>query len=316
MAAVVENKAEIVSTVNGTESKPETATPKTEDKKQPSEAETKATDGKNAQPSNPATTSNATFRGQPDDFYHAIFYFSGMGSVIGSALSEGVYVAEQYRKNAIDSDDLQQDKQTAQSKLNGSIKPREDVVITARGQAQNLSTDFQKLQTLLESLPVFTGNADQLPPTGGDKRPGTVDQPIHGELYFRCKERFPVQPPASSSSSTTALRQTQASPFGSIRSGSGEPSSQADEVRRRRNYDDAVLADVARAAVESFPLMPPPTRQPGSRGSLTPVQDVYSQDDQASRRARRRDVNSSATAPSPALSVGSSASWQQSSQVY
>jgi hypothetical protein len=318
-------KPEVVDNVNlvaQTDGKTATTTPK--DNKQTTAA------------SNPAPTAtssatavdgqSSTFQGQPDDFYNAIFYFSGMGSVIGSALSEGVYVAEQYRKNAIDADELLQERKSALSKVRSGGKaeaigrrgqlPAEDVVITARGQAQNLSTDLQKLQTLLESLPVFTGNADQLPLVG-DRRSGAIDQPIHGELYFRCKERFPVQQP-SSSSPAAALRQTQPSPHDSLRSGaSGEISYHTEEVRRRRNYDDAVLADVARAAVDSFPLMPPP-RQPGSRGSTTPVRDVYQQqDDQASRRARRREANSSTTAssPSPAAYVyGSGASTPSSWQ--
>ena len=61
--------------------------------------------------SNPSTTGGSTsaaLRGKPpgDDFYNTIFYFSGMGSVIGSALSHGVYVSDLNRRNAIDPDDV------------------------------------------------------------------------------------------------------------------------------------------------------------------------------------------------------------------
>jgi len=66
-------------------------------------------------------------------------------------------------------------------------------VVTARGQAQHLSTDFHKLQSLLESLPIFTGAGGSSAAVAADRR-NELDQPIHGELYFRCKERFPVQP--------------------------------------------------------------------------------------------------------------------------
>ena len=55
---------------------------------------------------NPSPTSGSTFQGKGDDFYNTIFYFSGMGSVIGSALAQGVYVSEQNRRNAIDPDDV------------------------------------------------------------------------------------------------------------------------------------------------------------------------------------------------------------------
>jgi len=305
MAAVVENNVETTASVVAAVSKPEAV----ENVSIVAQADGTAAVTKASTSSSSETAVDgvpSTFRGQSDDFYNAIFYFSGMGSVIGSALSEGVYVAEQYRKNAIDAEELQQDRQAIISKIRSSGtdksgrggQSQEDVVVKARGQAQHLSTDLQKLQTLLESLPVFSGNANQLTPTGGDKRAGEIDQPIHGELYFRCKERFPVQQPTS----TPTPRQMQPSPHESLRSGaSGDVSYQSDDVRRRRNYDDAVLADVARAAVDAFPLMPPP-RQPSSRGSATPVQELQQLDEQASRRARRRDVNSSVTASSPSPS--------------
>jgi len=45
-----------------------------------------------------------------------------MGSVIGSALSQGVYVSEQNRRNAIDPDDVK-------GKLKGKVR----IVITVRG---------------------------------------------------------------------------------------------------------------------------------------------------------------------------------------
>jgi hypothetical protein len=168
-----------------------------------------------------------------------------------------------------------------------------------------LSSDFGKLQTLLESLPVFTGNADQLPaPVSSGPN---VDQPIHGELYFRCKERFPVQPGSGARATPSLPSQP---PFDSISIGSGTGShvtTDEPSVRRRKNYDDAVLADVARATVESFPLMPVPRQsQPGSRGSATPVPDGNESIDQ--RRARRRDVNATGgslvgRSPSPASSA-------------
>jgi len=107
-----------------------------------------------------------------------------MGNVIGSALAQGVYVSEQNRRNAIDPDEIG-------NKAAG--RQTEQLVVSARGQAQNLSTDFNKLQSLLESLPIFTGAGGSSAAAAADRR-NELDQPIHGELYFRCKERFPVQP--------------------------------------------------------------------------------------------------------------------------
>jgi len=133
---------------------------------------------------NPSPTPSGNFQSKGDDFYNSIFYFSGMGSVIGTALAQGVYVSEQNRRNAIDPDDVAK---------RGGGRQTEQLVVTARGQAQNLSTDFTKLQSLLESLPIFTGAGGSSAASAADRR-NELDQPIHGELYFRCKERFPVQP--------------------------------------------------------------------------------------------------------------------------
>ena len=41
-----------------------------------------------------------------DEFFKTIFYFSGMGAVIGSALEEGVHVEERHRGRALDTDRL------------------------------------------------------------------------------------------------------------------------------------------------------------------------------------------------------------------
>lgn len=40
------------------------------------------------------------FKPVPEEFYNTLFYFSGMGNVIGSALAEGVYVPEHTAKRA------------------------------------------------------------------------------------------------------------------------------------------------------------------------------------------------------------------------
>lgn len=209
-------------------------------------------------PPNPSTT----FHGKGDDFYNTIFYFSGMGSVIGSALAHGVYVSEQNRRNAVDADDVGS---------RGGGRQTEQLVVGARGQAQNLSTDFHKLQGLLESLPVFTGAGGSSAAAAALDRRNELDQPIHGELYFRCKERFPVQP------SPTPASQLQARRDG----GHDRPRSRASEAadeRSRRRYDDSVLDEVTRAAVEAFPLLPPAARglvsSPASSGRASRDRDA------------------------------------------
>jgi len=129
------------------------------------------------------------FQGKGDDFYNSIFYFSGMGSVVGSALAHGVYVSDQNRRNAVDPDDV-----GGGGVGGGGGRGTGQLVVSARGQAQHLSTDFHRLQGLLEALPVFTGSGAGAVDRGERRPQHELDQPIHGELYFRCKERFPVQP--------------------------------------------------------------------------------------------------------------------------
>ena len=47
-----------------------------------------------------------TYKPLTDEFFKTIFYFSGMGTVIGSALEEGVHVEERHRGRAVDSDHI------------------------------------------------------------------------------------------------------------------------------------------------------------------------------------------------------------------
>ena len=41
------------------------------------------------------------------DLFGSIFYFSGLGSLLGSALAEGVYVPESGQKTALDADAME-----------------------------------------------------------------------------------------------------------------------------------------------------------------------------------------------------------------
>ena len=117
----------------------------------------------------------------------SIFYFSGMGSLLGSALAEGVYVPESGQRTALDADTVE----SAVAKKRAMNKT-EKLVTTARNQAQALSTDFRNLQSLLENVPTF-GEPLQAQPL--DRR--GVDQPIHGHVYFRQSDHLPLQAPPS-----------------------------------------------------------------------------------------------------------------------
>jgi hypothetical protein len=231
----------------------------------------------------------SVFQRQPDDFYNTIFYFSGMGHVIGSALAEGIYVDEKTRRNAIDSELIESATTTNRKSGDGGSRDPEQLVVTARGQAQNLSSDFHKLHGLLDSLPIFTGGTSVQQSRDASRR-NEPDQPIHGELYFRCKERFPVQPTTTSGSRSPSQRSSVHDV--SVGLGGG-----AVESRRRQQYDDGVLADVARAAVDAFPLLPAPagTHRTSSR-QHSPSVPTMSPDPLSSRRRRTTEDEITTTA--------------------
>jgi hypothetical protein len=113
-----------------------------------------------------------------DAMIGTIFYFSGMGSLLGSALAEGVYVPERNQRTALDADMVEAALESTKA------KKREEIVVTARNQAQILSTDFRHLQALLESLPTFGEPLESKPL---DRR--AVDQPIHGHVYFQQRQQ-------------------------------------------------------------------------------------------------------------------------------
>lgn len=111
---------------------------------------------------------------QQEDSYRTIFYFSGMGRVIGSALAEGVYVDEKNRRSAIDPEEAER-----YIKIGERGRVEGELVKTARSQAGNLSSDFRQLQSLLGNLPTFTDTVE------GRSLARGLDEPIHGEIYFR-----------------------------------------------------------------------------------------------------------------------------------
>ncbi|KAK2151723.1 hypothetical protein LSH36_353g02023 [Paralvinella palmiformis] len=91
------------------------------------------------------------FKPLPDEFYNTIFYFSGMGTMVGSALAEGVYVAENTARISLDDEDVQnakKDKMKAEA-------DKEAVIKAARVQATDISVELKHLQNLLDSLPTF-----------------------------------------------------------------------------------------------------------------------------------------------------------------
>jgi len=98
------------------------------------------------------------FRPSGEDFYSTIFYFSGMGTVVGSSLSKGIFVPDRLTKTSLDLDVVEQ----LESYKPVEQKRRETVVESARNQAVDLSEELRKLRALLFGLPSW-GDTTPLP---------------------------------------------------------------------------------------------------------------------------------------------------------
>ena len=92
-----------------------------------------------------------TFQPIPDEFYSKLFYFSGMGTLIGSSLSAGIYVPEDTAKCGLGAEQVE-------SCVPESFDKHVEMVKTARNHATDLTTELRKLQALLQGLPIFTGD--------------------------------------------------------------------------------------------------------------------------------------------------------------
>ena len=94
--------------------------------------------------------SRQAFQPIPDEFYSKLFYFSGMGTLIGSSLSAGIYVPEETIKCGLNAEQVESCVPETFDKHVGMVK-------TARTRANELSTELRNLQALLQALPIFTG---------------------------------------------------------------------------------------------------------------------------------------------------------------
>jgi len=122
--------------------------------------------------------SGSTYSRMPDDeFFKTVFYFSGMGTVIGSALSEGIHVDERYRGRAVDSDELPRH---LREQLRKDDLP---LGIQCREQVHGIADGLKNLRNLLDNVPTYTESyrPASVGPYQGDV---TVDNPIHGHKFF------------------------------------------------------------------------------------------------------------------------------------
>jgi len=87
------------------EAKPPAEKPKAEPPKEPAKPAEPAKPP--AEPAKPAAAPAKATPAPKADIFGSIFYFSGMGSLLGSALAEGVYVPESGQRTALDSDAME-----------------------------------------------------------------------------------------------------------------------------------------------------------------------------------------------------------------
>jgi len=122
----------------------------------------------------------------PEDFFRTKFYFTGMGSVIGTALSEGVHVEERHRDRAVEPD------HTSAILKDQLYKDEYPLVSSCGKQAHNIYNGLKNLHDLLDQVPTYS-ESDRptvYRPSGSTPTPDvTVDDPIHGEKYFRVNRR-------------------------------------------------------------------------------------------------------------------------------
>jgi len=141
--------------------------------------------------SNPATSYQGSSRPSsddttPDDFFKMKFYFPGMASVIGSALSEGVHVDERHRDRAVEPD------HTSAMLREQLYKDEYPLVSSCGKQAHNIYNGLKDLHHLLDNVPTYTDSSTPVTfrPSGSTPVPDvTIDDPIHGEKYFRVNRR-------------------------------------------------------------------------------------------------------------------------------
>jgi len=131
---------------------------------------------------NPSPDTSSTYEKLPDEFFKTIFYFSGMGSVIGSALEEGVYVDERYRGRAVDAEQLP-------PRLREQFHKEEfPLVIKCREQVHGISDGLKNLRNLLDMVPTYTDSNTPVTfrpsSTGPVPTEVIVDDPIHGHKFF------------------------------------------------------------------------------------------------------------------------------------
>ena len=110
------------------------------------------------------------FRSVPEEFYNTLFYFSGMGNVIGTALAEGVYVPEHTAKRAPSPEAVEEIMKSQKIPNRG-----EEIVKSARTQAIDVSLELKHLQSLLGALPIYSDGTETV--SASHKTP-TVEKDI------------------------------------------------------------------------------------------------------------------------------------------
>jgi len=91
------------------------------------------------------------YAGLEDDIYNTLFYFSGMGTLIGESVASGIYVNDLTSKRGLSLEFLEEE--TRKKRIGGEKIAH--LVHNARTQATDLTSGLKNLQHLLDSLPTF-----------------------------------------------------------------------------------------------------------------------------------------------------------------
>ena len=130
------------------------------------------------------------YKAVPEEFYDTLFYFSGMGTVVGSALNHGVFVPQRATKTALENkviEDVEAEKDKERQHETYLIR-------TARKQAFDIAEELRKLQGLLGGMPSFGQDKSELHKI--DRKP--VDNVMHAKYHtyeIPHEQRKPRTPP-------------------------------------------------------------------------------------------------------------------------
>jgi len=199
-----------------------------------------------------------------EDFYNTLFYFSGMGTLIGESVASGIYVNNSTSKRGLSREFLEVE---AKKKRVGSEKVAH-LVHDARTQANDLTTGLKNLQHLLDSLPTFGDIVDinvmqpnPITPLEGEGPPLTTEEtkPV-SEIFQEAHEKRDNEMKEIEAQKSQAISKTVSEQYATMQSTYEAEVKLTPVLQRVREVDDNSLG--AHQFAPPAPVMPAVTQPP------------------------------------------------------